>query len=79
MPKLKTNAKGEHYHRCEWCGVLMECGDTCTQGGPYDPYGKDEIDSDGVLPGGNCDSVCYRRERPRGCQANRTESGGVVR
>lgn len=66
----------KHYHRCPWCGVLVECNDVCTQGGPYDSHDKSEWEPNGlVLPGVECDSDCYDRKRPRGCQYDMTEDG----
>jgi len=74
-----------HYHRCQWCGVLSECNDSCGQGGPHDPYtdSKDlpkggERNKDGTFDGGYCDQECYDHKRLRGCQSNITEDGKVV-
>jgi hypothetical protein len=81
----KGHDRTAHYHRCEWCGILTECSDSCGQGGPYDPYTDSrglpaggELNSDGSFPGGYCDSECYEHRRPRGCQAHHTEDGRVV-
>jgi hypothetical protein len=67
-----------HYHRCDWCGVLMECHDVCGQGGPYDPYEPSEMDENRVFPGNACSQDCYNHKRPRGCQRGRTEDGRIL-
>lgn len=78
--KLLDPAIGpSHWHRCEWCGLLEECNQACTEGGPHDPYGKDEWEDNGlVLPGGHCDRDCYNHKRPRGAQHNMTSEGRLI-
>lgn len=68
----------EHYHRCEWCGKLESCNQCCGSGQPYDPYGPEDFDSEGVLPGGHCDADCYNHKRPQGCMQNTTADGRRV-